>query len=114
MEGRFVAERLLEGVVKANLATYRELFTKTKAEQAAAPYWQLALDFFEGLNKKEKEIFFAILKQVSIDTVSNVAGAIDGSSDIGLKEEIRLIDRNGTSISGDLQDFFLEAVEHDS
>ena len=114
METKLIAEKFLEGVVKANLTTYRELFTKTKAEQTADPYWKSALAFFEGLNEKEKETFFAILKQVSIDTVSNVAGAIDGSSDIGLKEEIRLIDRNGISISGDLQGCFLEAVEHDS
>ena len=114
MEGKLVAERLLEGVVKANVATYRELFTKTKVEQTADPYWKSALAFFEGLNEKEKETFFAILKQVSIDTVSNVASAIDGSSDIGLKEEIRLINRNGISISGDLQDCFLAAVEHDN
>ena len=114
MDGKLVAERLLEGIVKANLATYRALFTTTKIEQAADPYWKSALAFFEGLNEQEKETFFAILKQVSVDTVSNVASAIDGSSDIGLKEEIRLIDRNGMSIGGDLQDCFLAAVEHDN
>ena len=113
MEERFVAARLLEGVVKANLTTYRELFTKTKTEQAADPYWKSALNLFAGLSLEEKETFFAILKQVSADTVSTVVGAIDGSSDIGLKEEVRLVDGNGKVICGSLQDYFLEAVEHD-
>jgi len=114
VEEKLVAERLLQGVVKINFTSYRELFTKTKPEQATDPYWKSALALFAGLNQSEKETFFSILKQVAVDTVSNVAGAIDGSSDIGLKEDIRLIDRDGKPISGCLQDYFLEAVQHDS
>lgn len=113
MEEKVVAEKLLEGVVKANLTTYRELFTKTKGEEATDPYWRSALTLFAGLNQKEKETFFAVLKQVSVDTVSNVVGAIDGCTDIGIKEEIVLTDKRGKVISGSLQDYFLEAVERD-
>ena len=113
MEEKLVAEKLLEGVVKANLATYRELFAKTKGEETTDPYWKSALTLFASLNQKEKETFFAVLKQVSVDAVSNVVGAIDGCTDIGIKEEILLTDKRGRVISGNLQDLFLAAVERD-
>lgn len=113
MEAKTLAEKFLVGIVNANLATYRQLFAEANAEEATDPYWKSALAFFENLNQDEKETFFAILKQVSVDTVSNIVGAIDGCSDIGLNEEVRLVDRHGKVISGSLQDYFLEATERE-
>ena len=50
---------------------------------------------------------------MSVDTVSNVTAAIDGTSDIGLEEDIHLSTHGGKILSGFLQDHFLEAVEKD-
>ena len=114
MDERAFSEKLLSGAVEANLASYRKLFTETKIERAADSYWKSALAFFEKLNQKDREVFFSILRQVSVDSVSNVLGAIDGSSDIGLNRNVRLVDQDGKIISGSLQDhFLLGAVERE-
>ena len=111
MDHRELAKKLLARVVNENMSTYRQLFSETSSDDATDLYWRAALSFFNKLDSADKEIFFSILRQVSVDTVSNVTGAIDGSSDIGLEEDIHLTTHDGKVLSGFLQDHFLEAVE---
>lgn len=114
MEDRDLAEKLLSGVVEENLATYRHLITETSSQDASDLYWKGALALFKKLNSDERDVFFKIPKQVSIDTVSNVAGILDGSSEAGLKGELQIISKSGKRLSGCLQDHFLEAIEEES
>ncbi len=113
MDARELAKKLLARVVKENISTYRQLFSETSSDDATDLYWKSAISFFNKLDPAEKEIFFSILKQVSVDAVSNVTGAIDGTSDIGLEEDIHLSSHDGKILSGFLQDHFLEVVEKD-
>lgn len=113
MDDREIAEKFLARVVNENISTYRQLFSETSSDEAIDLYWKSALSLFNKLDSADKEIFFSILKQVSVDTVSNITGVIDGSSDIGLEEDIRLSSHDGKILSGFLQDRFLEAVEKD-
>ena len=106
-----VARRLLDGVVSENSAEYRKLFKELTQDEITDPYWQDALKFFDSLSPSRREVFFSILRQVSIDTVSTVAGALDGTTDIGLHEDLYLVASNGEKMRRNLQSSFLEAVE---
>lgn len=114
MEDRELAEKLLTGVAIENLATYRQIFTETSPVDATDLYWRDALSFFDKLNSEEKEVLFAIIKQISVDTISSVTGVLDGSTEIGLDEGINITSESGNRLSGSLQDYFLEAEENES
>ncbi len=114
MEDKELAKILLSRVVNENLATYRELFAETSTQETNDIYWKDALVFFEKLAPQDRDVFFNILKQVSIDTVSNIAGIIDGSIEAGVEGSLHLTSENGTKLGVSLQDYFLEAVEKES
>lgn len=69
--------------------------------------------FIKSLNPNHKKYLFRLLKQTSIDTLSNIFGIIDGSSYLeGIENgEFELfvnMNDNKNLLSGDLQDLFLE------
>jgi hypothetical protein len=101
-----------ETVVRANNEIYGELFANTSPIQASDEHWQRALTLFNKLSNDEKETFLKTLKQVSVDTVSNVFGVLDGLNDVdGSIEPFTLLDGAGTKLNGDLQALFLESEE---
>lgn len=104
--------RLRMAVVEENAAMYRQLFTCTLIEKATDPYWIRALNFFNGLSTEQQEVFFEVIRQVAIDTASNILGVIDGVNSLeDLDEEFVLTGANGSRLSGDLQSLFLGAEE---
>lgn len=98
-------------VVEENVNIYRDLFTATLIEDSTDPYWKRALTLFNTLSQEQREVFFEIVRQVTIDTTSNVLGVIDGVNVLeGDDSEFEL--KSGTQqISGDLQALFLAEVE---
>lgn len=104
------AKSIYEGIVVDNLETYQSTFN-SKIEDNYIEYWKDAINFFSTLDKKEKEIFFSILKTTIIDTLSNVFGVLDGgvalqNNDFDFKVMI-----NRADATGSLQDAFLEYIE---
>ena len=96
------------GVVDQNDSIYRDLFSSTEVSSATDPYWKRALSFFESLDSEQKAIFFEIIRQVSVDTVSNTFGVLDGVICVeGVDADLRLLDRSGAKQNGDLQTLFL-------
>jgi hypothetical protein len=95
-------------IIEENLNIYKNLFNNTK--KPLEPYWVDALQLFNKLSIKDKDIFFKIIRQIEVDTVSNIFGILDGSSSLdNQNEDLKLTGVNSTKlINGDLQDLFLE------
>jgi hypothetical protein len=96
-------------VIDENVAIYRDLFVGTSVESASDLYWRRALIMFKSLSPEQQKVFFDVVRQVAVDTTSNILGIIDGVSSLGnMKEKLALVSSQEPSIlSGDLQDFFL-------
>jgi len=108
----FVKE-IRKSVIEENLNTYKYLFENTDLNSVTDGYWKDALCFFNKLDLNSKEVFYKILRQIEIDTTSNIFGVLDGVSWLeGQQEEFELVQRNSSEvINGELQDRFLELEE---
>ena len=110
---KFVSQ-LRKEVVDENAAIYRGLFLNTPIKKASDPYWKRALELFGHLSAEQKEVFHEVIRQVVVDTTSNVLGLVDGVNtlqDVNGELELRL---DGKKISGDLQSLFLVEEERSS
>lgn len=103
-------------VVDENIEIYKNLFENIALDEVSDPYWKNALTLFNSLPQEQRELFFSVIKQVMVDTTSNLLGIIDGSIYFTeLKDEFLLLDKkNNEPLSGDLQDLFLEEEENPS
>lgn len=108
---KFVSS-LRMAVVQENLNIYRQLFTSTSIDKVSDSYWINALTLFNDLSAEQQEVFFMVVRQVAVDTTSNVLGVIDGVSALnGVDEQFELISEDGTKLNGDLQSLFLVEEE---
>lgn len=99
---------LRSGVIDENLTIYRGLFTENTPDDAEDPYWKRALALFIELPADKRAVFFEILRQVSVDTTSNLLGVLDGVNPIRDRFiQFSVVDEDGSTLSGDLQDHFL-------
>jgi hypothetical protein len=111
MDSREFVAGLREEIVQANVSTYRQLFEETRASEATDPYWRDALMLFSQLTQEQREILFRIIRQVVVDTTSNLLAVLDGVTRLrGQKEDLTLL-CGPVRLDGDLQDPFLEAEE---
>lgn len=107
----FVAS-LRMAVVEENADIYRQLFTSTSVAEASDPYWKRALSLFNDLNAEQKEILFEVVRQVTVDTTSNILGVIDGVNALDCADEqFVLTCEDGSRLNGDLQSLFLVEEE---
>lgn len=102
---------LYSAVVDENIVIYRDLFLNTEIIKVTDPYWKNALPLFKSLSLEQQEVFFSIIKQIMVDTTSNVLGIIDGVN--AFNDENFLLYGSGSSkpLSGDLQGLFLVEEE---
>lgn len=105
--------RLRTVVIEENLAIYRDLFTSTPVEKASDIYWKRALALFNALSPEQQKVFFEVVRQIAVDTTSNVLGVIDGVNSVeGMDAELVLTyDDEKQPLSGDLQSLFLVEEE---
>jgi len=96
-------------IVEDNVRIYRDLFENTK--NATDPYWQRALGFYKSLDENQKEIFFEVIKQTIIDTVSNLFAVIDGVTHLNGQDGDCSLTCGSDQLSGELQDHFLTHCE---
>ena len=110
MDNRGFVEALAEEIVQGNVSTYRKLFEKTPVSEATDPYWRDALKLYSQLAPEQREILFSIIRQVVVDTTSNLLAVLDGNSRLrGQKEDLVLL--SGSLPLEDLQGLFLESEE---
>lgn len=96
-------------VVEDNNSIYQELFDTTDINTVTDEYWKEAQRLYNKLTKDERKVLLKIMKQVSLDTTSNIFGIIDGSSPLDESDvEFQLTTSEGDELSGDLQDFLLD------
>lgn len=108
---QFVA-RLQEEVLADNLATYRRIFETSSVAQARDPYWKRALGLYATLEDNQRQVLFEIIRQVQVDTMSNVLGVIDGvNCPKSLQGSQLTLLANGKDIGGDLQATLISEVE---
>lgn len=111
-DGDFV-NCIRSNIIDANLQIYKDIFAKTESDVSNS-YWKKVLRFYGSLENPEKEILFKIIRQVMVDTISNLFGILDG---VCITQEIPFgeltLELSGQRINGDLQDLFLEIEEHE-
>lgn len=99
-------------MVEENASSYRQLFTETSLSKVSNPYWKRALTLFNSLNIEQREIFFEVIRQVTVDTAANVLGVIDEVNMLdGINEEFLLTAGGNAKLNGDLQSLFLLSEE---
>ena len=96
-------------IVDENVEMYRELFACT--ENPSDPYWQRALALYASLTAEQREIFFEIVRQTSIDTISNVFAVVDGVVRLDGQDGDCVMICGEDQLSGELHDHFLEHFE---
>jgi hypothetical protein len=103
---------LRSGVIEENLTIYRTLFSENSPEDAEDPYWKRALALFQALSPEHRSVLFEVIRQVAVDTTSNLLGVLDGVNPLNERfVEFSLADDEGSRLSGDLQDLFLQQEE---
>lgn len=107
------AQSLYQVIAIENLETYRDLFTENSVEKVSDPYWKRALTLFSSLPLEHKEMFFDVIRQISVDTASNVLGIVDGVASLDAGTPSFELTAGGVRLEGDLQSLFLvEAEKH--
>jgi len=100
-----------EEVIAGNMSAHRELFHVTRPEDASDPYWKTALLWFGGLDDAGREVVLSILRQVMVDTVSNLLAIVDGVAVLPAHDGTLELRPGGESLAGSLQEQFVEAEE---
>jgi hypothetical protein len=96
-------------IIEENTAIYRDLFENTKS--ATDPYWIRALALYNALDTDQRRVFMEVIRQTTIDSVSNVFAVADGVTQLeGQDGDIR-ISCGDVDLTGELQDRFLEQFE---
>ncbi|WP_180171510.1 hypothetical protein [Acinetobacter sp. YH12023] len=110
MDSKELAHLLKKGIINENLEIYKGLFIDYSPSEIKDPYFIDAISFFNNLPDEHKRIFFSILRQVMIDSISNVLGVIDGSSSLEEHDGDFSLLYEGKSLEY-LQDYFLSQFE---
>ena len=104
-----LVENICNSEIDENHVLYRNLIENTPIKSATDPYWVKAKILFEFLNHDQRDIFFQVIRQTSIDTASNLLGIIDGVNSIDDVSGDFLLTYDGGDepLNGDLQSIFL-------
>lgn len=102
---------IYNSILVENIEIYKNLFETTKIGPKTTEYWRETLGLYEKLSGHDKQVLMNMIEQTVVDTISNILGAIDGSSTLAdFEPEISLSVEN-QNIQGELQGLFLELVE---
>jgi hypothetical protein len=107
--------RIRVEIIDQNLAIYRDLFANTDPARASDPYWKRALALHSSMSDEHREVLFQIVRQVMVDTTSNLLGVLDGVNWLeGQDEGFKLTTESGSErLNEGLQDLFLGMEEDD-
>lgn len=110
MDSTKFVEGLRQQLIVEAVQTYVSLFESTQPNEATDPYWIDALHFFQLLDEKNRNVFFSILRQIGVDTVSEFLGVLDGLTLLDGQTNEFLLKEQGDKkkLNGDLQDIFLK------
>ena len=106
--------QIRSSIVEENLFLYKDIFKSTAPHTATDAHWKRALTLYGKLDSEDQNVMFDIMRQVMVDTISNVFSVLDGVSQLdGQVGEFSLTSNSGShQINGELQDRFLELEEN--
>ena len=102
--------QIRKSVVDENSVIDRELFEDTTTT-VTDPYWIRARSLYASLESEQQDILLEIMRQVAIDTVSNVFAIMDGVTELEGQDGAVRVQCGADELSGELQDRFLEQFE---
>ncbi|MCL2137596.1 MAG: hypothetical protein FWH40_08820 [Coriobacteriia bacterium] len=102
--------KIYDAIVEDNISIYHKLFAEASTEDTIE-YWKLARSLYQDIDDQQKEILFHIIRQVIIDTISNVFGTLDGICYLSEDDWEFNLTINGQNTDDDLQDTFLAYIE---
>lgn len=106
------AKAIYKDIVDGNAINYRKILETCDRSTITDKYWQRVSSLFDKLSNEDKETLLSIFRQVSIDSLAAFFAILDGSSFLSKDcEGLSLSDSSGSSLSGDLHDYFLEIDE---
>lgn len=102
-----------KSIIDLNVELYKEAFEHCLEIQVTDPYWKEASALFEKLDRSEREVFFNVIRQVSVDTTSSLFAVLDGLSEFEGQDKEFVLSTEGSEerLNGSLQDLFLELEE---
>ncbi|WP_299899346.1 hypothetical protein [uncultured Aquimarina sp.] len=104
-------QSIVDLVVKENLEIYKNLFNTTNKDSTRDLYWKEVLTFYQGLDESKRQVLFKIIKQIQIDTISNIFGILDGNSMLEGQLDDFDLEYNGQRLNDDLQSMLIEITE---
>ncbi len=106
-------KKIYASIVEENVALYKKMYSDliNGGGDNLNAYSRNLYEFYHEFDKSQQKIFFNIIQQVIIDTISNVFGVIDGICGIDDNDWNFKMSVNGQDTNGELQDSFLEYVE---
>jgi hypothetical protein len=115
MNQQQLVARIRAEIIDQNLAIYRDLFANTEVGSAVDPHWKRALGLCSALSEEQRVVLFQVVRQVMVDTCSNLLGVLDGVSWLeGQAEDFKLTMESGTEkLNEGLQDLLLGMEEDD-
>jgi hypothetical protein len=101
-----------EEVLRANLASYDGLLAKAP-EKVRDPIWHRIVVAYAPMTDEQKQAMRTLVRQVLVDTISNLFGILDGSSILDrYRDEFSLTYGPAPDkLNGDLQSSFLAKEE---
>jgi len=111
MNNKVFVKKIYESIIVQNSEINKDIFQNTDMNTVKNAYWVNALKFYKELSEENKDTLFMIIKQIQVDTISNLFGVIDGV--VTFSEDVNNFNFsiNNEEIHGELQDLFLEFVE---
>lgn len=102
-------------VIESNTKIYNEMYIEGFDQPSTDPYMRRAFDLVSRISTKDRETLLSIIKQIMIDTSSNIFGIFDGITDFSPFNEAFKITygADGELINGELQSAFLARSEED-
>jgi hypothetical protein len=97
-------------VLEANLRTYRNsLESSLSGAEVRDAYWRQTTELYRSLSEEDRRRLIAVIRQVVVDTLSNVLGILDGSTLLEKHRDYFHLTYGDQphELNGELQDLFL-------
>ena len=105
-------QAIYTNIVEGNAQEYQDILEACDRSTITDEYWKRVTSLFDLLNDQDKKVLSTIFRQVAVDSIASVLAVLDSSSQLGEAfQEFSLKDSSGSTLSGDLHDYFLAIDE---
>lgn len=108
MATEFFVQQIKRDIVDENTAYYVDILENFDISELSGDFWYDTIKCYRTLSSDEKKSFDTFIRQIIIDTLSNIFGIVDGTVDFPTELELR--DESDNRLE-DIQDHFLSLIE---